>query len=195
MSAVCTTIDAGLNASPADIVAAVNVFLGLNNPISIVSLDKSLMGRTGERITIKLCYNAGGANYGALLFQGNATQTADALANAFFTANPTYRASYILDISNPYLRNLVKDACLVLVVSDFTIDTFINRYMAIVEPTAPVAAGASGTFDIIGSTGPIGGAAQITAVNQDAGIWAPGEYGWAALDPATSLWQAWSGCC
>jgi len=190
---ICTTINAGLNASPAATTAAVNTFLGIHNPISIVSVDAGYNGRTGQNLDIKLCYKDGGAQYLALLFQGNMTQTSADLANIFFAANPSARTPHVLDISNVYLRNLIKDAVLVLAVLDYSIDIQGNRYMAIVEPTAPVAAGATGTFRIIGSTGPLG--SFLTAVNRDAAIWGPGEYGRAAVDPATGAWQAWSTCC
>ena len=85
---ICTTINAGLNASPAETTAAVNTFLGVNNPISVVSFDALYQGRTGQKLDIKLCYQAGGAQYLALLFQGNDTQSAADLANTFFAANP-----------------------------------------------------------------------------------------------------------
>lgn len=193
MTTLCRTINAGLNASPAETTQAVNLFLAGVNPISVVSFDKAFFGRTGEQINIKLCYQTGGAQYTALFFQSDASQTADQKANTFFAGNPAFRAPYILDISNPYLRSLIKDVCLVLSISDFSIDIQANKYMAIVEPTAPILAGATGTFNIIGSTGALG--SVLTAVNRDIGAWGPGEYGWAATDPVTGIWQAWSTCC
>ena len=80
-----------------------------------------------------------------------------------------------------------------LAILDYSIDIQANRYMAIVDPLAPIASGATGTAVVIGSTGPL--PAILTVTNRFNLAWNPGAYGWVATDPVTGDWEGTPSCC
>jgi hypothetical protein len=194
MALNCTLIKSRLNAAPSELIQDLNVFLALNNPMSLLSVWYRGKGKTKLPMQIDVTWeDLAGATYIALLFQGDGTASADQKAQAYFVADPTFQAAWVLDLSNPYQRSLVRDAVAIVGVPDQSIDLRENIPMAVVRPQADIAVDAIGPADVLGATGPLMTAIQVQ--NRHGFLWDAGRIGWAAVDPITQVWQGHPGCC
>lgn len=186
-------ISAGLSASLAGTVTAIQTFLTANNPMSIVDVEAKYRTSMGNNLDILLTWRQGGANYSVQGFRKDEVSDATTKANAWFVANPNFRLMHLLDVSNPYRRRSYRDELIVLGIADYSIDLHLNRQMAIVQAAENIAAGATGVANIMGCAGPTGATIQI--INRRPNIWFAGNIGWAASNPVDGTWIGYFSCC
>ena len=191
----CSDVSPRLNASPSEMASDLNQYFLSLGRTSLQSVGFKYVGSTGQKSVIRVCTEdvGGGANYNALGFVGDTTQTADDKANAFFAAQLDFRADIVLDVSSSYRRSTLRDAMIVVGIPNRRISTYLNRQAAIVSPHANIAVGATGYCVVYGASGDI--SADVLVRNRGNAIWNAGELGWVAPDPVSGDWEGFDSCC
>lgn len=190
-----TEVRPKLNAAPSVMASDLNNALVAAGKISLQEVEFRYLDTTGQKVKIEFSYETStdGANYRAVSFISNSFSTADAKAQAYFTANPNFRAVKVLDISNPYRRSTLRNGMIAIGIADYSVSIFLNKPLTLVAPVANIAAGASGQANVLvpgNSTGP-----QISVTNRGNAAWTAGAFGWAAPDPVTGNWDGYVNCC
>ncbi len=187
-----------LSQSPAGFAADVNTWLTAAGPIGIQSAfltRREAFGRR-PRLDLTISYSTPGPlTLRAAAFGGGAATDPDALAAAFFAANPTYRVQFIRDIGDQ--RRGMLDSNLIMVIYGTTVLSNCGQdkqRTVIVEALAPIAAGASGSAQLVSEAGLVVGGV-ITVTNRFDTPWAAGTRGYASVRPGSCAWDGYPSCC
>ena len=184
-----------LNESPADYVARIDTLLV---SLGAIGLQTFLITRRsdapGPRFTLTLVYtDPGPVALRAAAFVGTASSSAQAQANAFFAANPTYRAHFIRDIGDQRRGRLGTDAIVVVYATTDAPNCGYDRSrLVVVKATADIAAGASGAGVRITSGG---NAEVITVYNRSTITWSTNVRGYAFPRAGDCVYDGVPTCC
>jgi hypothetical protein len=187
-----------LSQSPAGFAADVNAWLVAAGSIGIQSLfltRREAFGRR-PRMDLTISYSTPGPlAFRAAAFGGSAAVDPDALAAAFFVANPTYRVHFTRDIGDQ--RRGMLDSNLIMVV--YATNVLSNcgqdrQRTVVVEALGLIAPGASGNAQLVSAAGLVAGGV-ITVTNRFDSPWASGTRGYAAVRPGSCEWDGYPSCC
>jgi len=183
---------------PTVIASSINNRLAALGAVSLLSVDFYRDNAiAGQGSHILLSYDDPGpvGAYQAVSFVSTSATTAAALANAFFVANPTYRAHFILDVTKEQRRFIRRNAIVIVYQTDFSTPCGVGlSYPRIVRADGAINAAATGTANLM-TTGGEDTTEQIQVVNSFDFTWPDNEEGWAIRDPATCDWIGYPTCC
>lgn len=189
-------INQNLNESTADYVARVNTELLSAGPLGIqdVFLTRRLDYNTVRYALTLVVADPGPATFQAAFFERTPTQDVDAQADAFFAANPSYRAVFVRDVSQEIRRRLDRDAVMILYIDGVMPNCGSDRSRpVVVQALEDIAAGALGQVEIVSTLGLTG--QVIEARNRGGSVWPSGERGYAQVQPGSCSWDGFPICC
>ncbi len=191
-----TVFDQTLSEAVPVYVARLDAFLLALGPIGLqdVALSKRLhMGTIRYETTLQYT-TPGPAQFRAACFEARADADVDALANAFFLANPSYRIHFVLDVSLERRRSVLQNSIMVLYVDSVIPNCGSDRSRPIVvEAVALIPPNATGPVVQVSASGVVG--SPFNVVNRTNIWWPIGRHGYAAARMGTCVWDGYAGCC
>lgn len=197
--ALMTLISQDLSQGIQPYVADVNAALQALGPVGIqdviVTRREGMQRRVPKLSTTVSYVSPGPLSFRAASFLGRSGADVDASAIAFFAANPTYRAHFIRDVGDDRRGSLVPNGIMVVYATQTLSNCGYNRSrIVVVQALAPIAAGASGSAQVVGVSGLLAGQ-TLTVVNRSDTSWSAGARGYASLRNGTCVWDGFKTCC
>ncbi len=187
-----------LSQSISGFVADVSAVLGSLGPIGLQSVFLSRREGFGHRprLDLTLCYaTPGPLEFNAAFFGGSAGSDPDAQAASFFGADATFRAHFIRDVGDQRRGRLDSNAIMVIYATNELSNCGQDRQRpVIVEALGNIAAGATGSAQLVSASGLVLGGV-ISVVNRFDTLWAIGTRGYATVRPGTCVWDGYPSCC
>jgi hypothetical protein len=189
-------INQELNESTADYVAKIDATLVFWGPLGIqdVFLTRRLDYNTVRYACTIVIAEPGPAVFRAAYFERTITQTVEAQVDAFFAANPTYRAVFVRDVSQEVRRRLDRDSVMILYIASLVPNCGQDRSRpVIVQAILDIAPGATGQVSLVTALGLAADVFEVT--NRSGVLWEGGERGYAQVAPGTCAWVGFRTSC
>jgi len=185
-----------LNQSTADYVADISTALQAAGAVGVQSvfITRRLDYQTVRFATTLSITDPGPAQVRAAYFSSLAGTPVDTQVDAFFAANPTYRAIFVRDVSQEIRRKLDHDAVMVIYIESLIPNCGQDRSRpVIVEALEAIAAGATGQVQLVGASGLEPDVFTVT--NRSAFTILETDRAYAQVAPGTCDWDAYGTCC
>jgi len=144
-----------------------------------------------------LTFNDPGAvtSYAAISFIDTVAQSAEAQADSFFTANPSFLGHFLVDVTEERRRRQRPGAIVIIYTTSYETPCAIGQtYPRAVQADGAINAGATGTASLVTASG-VDATNQISVRNTRNFVWPDGEEGWAVYDPFDCEWVGFPTCC
>lgn len=190
------TIKFKLSSPPTSVGAEISTIIDAINPADLVQVEyrRKDTSRTDDA-ELQITYRTPGVStYGVVVFEATPLLRADQVADAFFAANPTYRAKKVIDLTPVSLRNILVDAVCVIYGTCYCNEAVPGKGgLRIVVTSENIPPGGTGLARLWTNSLPI--TEQFTIENRGQNLWLTNTLGWGAPDPATGQWAGVYGCC
>lgn len=181
------SIIAPLSTSDEDFGSQVDTAIAALGDIALIDAEYKI-GSENHQLSL-LYYPGAGQTCAAVAIVARDGQDLDALVNAYFVANPTFRPLRVFDTSPEQIRVSISESVLIL----YSLTPNIARPLVVRNVGAGIAAGSTGSVTALGTAGAT--VRTYTVRNMGGAVWANNKEGYAAFDTASGEWLAVAHCC